>query len=408
MIETMKLLRTGLVMAIAGASFASFAAQAEPVPLDRIEHIHGIAVDPDQPSGLRLATHRGVFAAAPDGMARKISQLDADFMSLAVDPRNPRKFYASGHPAGGGNLGVMASEDGGVTWRHLSDGADGPVDFHALAVSPIDSDVLYGVYQGGLQVSRDGGATWQKTGAKIADKLFALAASASDADTLYAATMKGLLVSRDGGESWQSTSFDRRPATMVKVTPQGQIYVFVYGTGLIAAEESRLSWKTLARDFEDRAMMGLVIDPRDRDRLYALIDTGGVMTSRDGGVTWTSFEGSDKATPRAIREGQRLFAENCQQCHGVQGIGERPDDPYAKDEYGFVAPALNDDAHAWHHADRQIVDMILNGSSRNERMIAWKETLSRENAEHLVAYIKSLWSFRSLACQGGRHMKCMR
>ena len=52
--------------------------------------------------------------------------------------------------------------------------------------------------------------------------------------------------------------------------------------------------------------------------------------------------------------------------------------------------------------------MILNGSSRNERMIAWKETLSRDDAEYLVAYIKSLWSFRSLACQGGRHMACMR
>ena len=80
----------------------------------------------------------------------------------------------------------------------------------------------------------------------------------------------------------------------------------------------------------------------------------------------------------------------------------------AIDEYGFVAPALNDDAHAWHHPDRQLIEMILNGSSRNQRMIAWKATLSRENAENLVAYIKNLWSFRSLACQGGRHMKCMR
>jgi len=171
-------------MAIAGASFA---ANAEPVPLDRIAHIHGIAVDPDRPSRVLLATHHGVFVATSDGFGARISTLDADLMSLAVDPRDPWKFYASGHPAGGGNLGVMTSDDAGVSWRQISDGADGPVDFHALAVSPIDSNLLYGVYKG-LRVSRDGGNNWIRVG-KAPEKLFALAASAIDAKTLYAATM---------------------------------------------------------------------------------------------------------------------------------------------------------------------------------------------------------------------------
>jgi mono/diheme cytochrome c family protein len=384
----------------------ALAANAEPVPLDRINHVHGIAVDPVEPSRLLLATHHGVFAARADGMATRVSGLNADLMSFAVDPHDPRKLYASGHPAEGGNLGVMASEDGGVTWRHLSDGVDGPVDFHALTVSPVDPDVLYGVHKG-LQVSRDGGTTWHKVG-EAPERLFALAASAQDPNTLYAATIKGLVASRDGGRSWQPASFDRRPATMVHVTPQGRLFAFVYGTGLIAGEESPATWETIARDFQDRVLRGLVIDPHDRDRVYALADTGAIMISRDGGRTWTSFEGSERATAQAIQKGERLFAENCQQCHGVRGVGERPDDPYAKDEYGFVAPALNDDAHGWHHPDRQLVDMILNGSARNERMVAWKEAISREDAENLVAYIKSLWSFRSLACQGGRHMTCMR
>lgn len=403
MIKPLLMLWSGLFLSITSASFA---AHAEPVPLDRIAHIHGIALDPEDPSRLLLATHYGVFAATSDGLAAPVSELNADLMSFAVDPRNPRKFYASGHPEGGGNLGVLTSDDGGVTWRRISDGADGPVDFHALAVSPVDPDVLYGVYKG-LQTSRDGGRTWNKVG-KAPEKLFALAASAGDADTVYAATMMGLLVSRDAGKSWASASFDRRPATTVHVTPQGRVFVYVYGTGLVTTDESELAWQTIARDFQDRVLLGLAIDPRDRDRLYARADTGAIVTSRDGGRSWTSFEGSETATAQAIRAGARLYAENCQACHGVQGVGERPEDPYAKNEYGFVAPALNDDAHAWHHPDRQLVDTILNGSPRNERMIAWKETLSREDAVNLVAYIKSLWSFRSLACQGARHMTCMR
>ncbi|MEE8188137.1 MAG: c-type cytochrome [Kiloniellales bacterium] len=403
MIKPAKIFWVGLFVALFGASGT---ANAEPVPLDGINHVHGIALDPDEPSRVLLATHYGLFAATSDGFATRVSTLNADFMSFAVDPRNPRKFYASGHPAKGGNLGVMTSDDGGVTWRHISDGIDGPVDFHALTVSPVDPNVLYGVYKG-LQVSRDGGNTWNRVG-KAPEKLFALAASAKDANILYAATMKGLQVSRDGGQNWAFASFIRRPATMVHVTPQGRLFVFVYKTGLIAMEEAQLDFKVIARDFQDRVLRGLAVDPRNKDRIYGFADTGAVMTSRDGGRTWTSFEGSERATAQAIAAGERLFAENCRQCHGVQGVGERPEDPYAKDEYGFVAPALNDDAHGWHHPDRQLIDMILNGSSRNERMAAWKTVLSREDAENLVTYIKSLWSFRSLACQGGRHMMCMR
>jgi mono/diheme cytochrome c family protein len=40
-------------------------------------------------------------------------------------------------------------------------------------------------------------------------------------------------------------------------------------------------------------------------------------------------------------------------------------------------------------------------------MAAFKDTLSGEDVENVVAYIKSLWNFRSLACQGARHMACM-
>jgi hypothetical protein len=40
-------------------------------------------------------------------------------------------------------------------------------------------------------------------------------------------------------------------------------------------------------------------------------------------------------------------------------------------------------------------------------MIPFKELVTENEARSLVAYIKSLWGFRSLACQGARHMRCM-
>jgi mono/diheme cytochrome c family protein len=82
--------------------------------------------------------------------------------------------------------------------------------------------------------------------------------------------------------------------------------------------------------------------------------------------------------------------------------------PSARDENSSrLAPALNDDAHGWHHADDQFMATILSGSPRNKRMAAWKDNgLTQDNARNLVAYIKSLWSFRSLVCQGGRYIRC--
>ncbi len=68
---------------------------------------------------------------------------------------------------------------------------------------------------------------------------------------------------------------------------------------------------------------------------------------------------------------------------------------------------LDGSAHAWHHPDSQLTDLILNGSPRNPRMIPWKEHISHRDADNIVAYLKSLWNFRNLACQGARHMRCM-
>ena len=384
-------------------------ARAQTAPSDRLAPINGLSLAAREGSGdavsLYIATRHGLLRAGPDGMASLVAGLKGGLLSLAVDPENPSRMLASGHAPDGGNLGVMMSPDGGGSWTRISDGADGPVAFRAIDISRADPRVIYAVFNG-LQVSRDGGLTWRTAGTLPRD-VFALAASSLNGDTVYGATKGGLLVSRDGGDTWRPAYQDTRPATMVHAAPGGRLYAFVYGIGLIAAEEPGLAWQTLSSDFADRYMRNLALDPGDPMRLYATVDTGAIVTSGDGGKSWTSFEGSHRASPANIARGKRLYADNCQACHGLGGIGESPGNPAAKDEFGFKAPALNDDAHAWHHSDRNLSQTIRNGSSRNERMVAFKDILSTQDVENLVSYIKSLWSFRSLACQGARHMACM-
>lgn len=286
--------RTGIavVAALISAALAGFwwqgrAAEAVPLSeLSRTTHIHGIAVDRQDPSVLILATHHGVWRLQ-DGTARLISDNRNDYMGFSPHPADPTSFFASGHPEGGGNMGVIASEDGGRTWKQLSDGARGPVDFHAMDVSASDPDVLYGLY-GGVQVSQDGGRSWEVRGAPPADT-FALAASATDADTVYAATREGLMVSRDGARTWEPAHSARRPASLVHAAPDGTLYAFVVGEGLLRAREPEPQWEPVSNAFGEAILLHLAVDPTDPARLYAVTQTGAILASADGGRTWSAL-----------------------------------------------------------------------------------------------------------------------
>lgn len=377
----------------------------EPVSLDQISHIHGIGADPNRAGWLYLATHAGLYLANPTGTATHVGVDTSDFMGFAVDPFDAGKFVASGHPPGGGNSGVLRSDDAGESWHRVSDGASGPVDFHALSISQADPTVIYGLF-GKLQRSRDGGRSWKIAGS-VPEDTFDIAASPSDPDRVYAAARAGLFSSGDGGVTWQRAHPSQNPATLVEVGTDGTIYAFLYGVGLLAATEPGLNWEIRSGEFADRYLLQLTSERANPGTLHAVADTGAILTSRDGGRSWGSYVWHDRVTPERLSAAAKLYDRLCQACHGVGGVGERPESPGATDSYGFLAPALNDSAHAWHHSDEDLVETISRGSPRNPRMLPFEGIIGKERTKDLVLYLRSLWSLRSLACQGSRHMRCM-
>lgn len=258
-------------------------------------HFHGLAVDRADPSRLYLATHHGLYVVGSDGTATLISNNQNDYMGFTPYPADTATLYASGHPASGGNMGVLVSKDGGASWQQIATGVNGPVDFHQMDVSPADPRVLYGTYAGSLQTSRDGGTTWSVVG-PAPEGLIDLAASAKDANILYAATQGGLLKSEDGGKSWMDAYLVRQPATMVQVTPEGEVYAFLVGTGLIRTGEPSLSWQTIGNDFGELYVLHLAVAPGG-ERLYAAAVSAqgheqALLISRDGGKSWSSLAGA--------------------------------------------------------------------------------------------------------------------
>jgi len=276
-----------IVAALAGTVGIAVPAVALSVgDLVRKTHVHGLAVDPAGDGTLLVATHHGLHRVGPAGEAELVSPVQ-DFMGFSLHPHVAGAMYASGHPPHGGNLGFIASTDGGRTWKQVSPGAEGPVDFHQIAVSLADPKTIYGNYRG-LQVSRDGGTSWTMVG-PAPEALIDLAASSRSTDVLYAATETGLLVSADAGKTW-SALIVNVPVTLVETTGGGDLYAFVYGQGLMKAREGTNDFIRLGYDVPGGFLLHLAVHPSDPRRLFAADNRGRIVASTDEGKTWIPID----------------------------------------------------------------------------------------------------------------------
>lgn len=115
----------------------------------------------------------------------------------------------------------------------------------------------------------------------------------------------------------------------------------------------------------------------------------------------------ERPDAESVAAGKELYQQYCQACHQQDGIGEKPIPTFLAQPGYITAMPLNESSHAWHHTDEQIIHTILNGLQRTKRMPAWKGVISEQQANQILAYLKSLWSDRILACQGPKHMSCM-
>lgn len=193
---------------------------------DRMAHIHGLGVDPEDGT-LYAGTHHGLFAVPERGQATRVADREQDFMGFTV--AGPDHFLASGHPGAGGHgptsLGLIESTDGGETWRSLS--LAGEADFHSLEYR---HGQVYGInaMTGQFLVSPDK-RRWVNRG-MVAMVDFAV--SPEEPGVIMATTEHGLARSDDGGKtfalvrdapllmlvSWAADS------TLVGVGPDGTVY----------------------------------------------------------------------------------------------------------------------------------------------------------------------------------------
>ena len=263
------------------------------IPIKSITHAHGIAVDANNQSKLYIATHHGLLTLVNGKNLYQIWESKNDYMGFSPHPTNAKVFFASGHPESGGNIGFWKSEDGGYSWRQISLGANGPVDFHAMGVSPVNPNIIYGYYQGDLQISTDGGKDWKIVYSKL-PLVVSIAADTKNEDIVYAATIEGLMVSKDKGKTWDYASDDLKgfiTLSSIAINPRDSKKMLSYSgkIGLAKSIDSGKTWQKTNSNFNEESPLYLSFDNTDPDIVYAVTEKNSIFKSMDSGNSWKKF-----------------------------------------------------------------------------------------------------------------------
>lgn len=259
-------------------------------------HVHGIAIDPNNPNILYIGTHHGLVQYSKDKKWSWVGEDRSDYMGFAAHPTDSHRLYSSGHPHTGGNLGFRVTEDYGETWQVLSKSG---VDFHALAISPSNPNLIYGWAasgERGFLVSNNGGKNWKSiTPVGLENGVYSLTVNPQNPEQIFATTQGGLYQSSNGGQNWKLI-----PGTdtaliigLALIPDNNNIKMVGYrlldsDPGIYQSLDEGKTWEKLGTGTQG-VILYLTTNPKNPNIIYGVNDQNTVFHSADGGKTWHSL-----------------------------------------------------------------------------------------------------------------------
>lgn len=291
---------------------------------------------------LAFAVLSAVFARTDDSRLingltwRNIGPFRGGRATTAVGvPGHPRLYYMG---ATGG--GVWKSEDGGRTWRNISDGYFSTGSIGDIAVHANDPRIIYvgtgeapvrgqmSSYGDGVYRSDDAGETWRRAGLEKTRQISRVVIDPRNPDLVYVAAQgsrwgatedRGVYRSRDGGASWQRVlySSETAGASDLAMDPCDPDILYAafwdlqrFPWAIRSGGPGSSIWKTV--DGGERwvrlrtglpEIMGkirLAVSPANPGRLYAAVEAerGGLYRSDDAGRSWSLVSDNGAITTR--------------------------------------------------------------------------------------------------------------
>ena len=229
-------------------------------------HVHGLGLDPTDHSILYIATHGDFYQSISGAPPVKVDKVGADYMAFNAPLVSGFPLYASGHPSTGGNTGLIKSNDGGITWEHVSNVIEPPVDFHAMAISKQNPETIIGFDSGarGLFKTVDAGQTWETL--EPPEYISALTISPDDSELIFAGTGNGIFKSDNSGKSWiHLNAYQGLSVYALAFDDNGKLFASVKTFGIVQSNDFGDSWESLTHI--DLTVSSIVADSQN-DEIY--------------------------------------------------------------------------------------------------------------------------------------------
>jgi len=238
-------------------------------------------------------------------------EFDNGCFGVSVDPANPNCAIGAFGQWAATRCGCIAeTTDGARTWRVLAETTGRSPKYLCRMGSGKDSAFAYCRNGGGLVLGTDGGRRWSPPGEEVLPGAERVNAVKADGEILYAGVVASeqedgaLWASADRGKTWRRlTDETLRVGEIRQIDAKGRRIVFsargnVSKTrgyrwgGAWLSEDGGASWRQISRDpfvvavrlFGDRVLIAPFDNP-----YHDHAGGGGVLSTRDGGKSWTSL-----------------------------------------------------------------------------------------------------------------------
>ncbi len=251
---------------------------------------------------------------------------------------NDQKFYA-GYTGGG----VWTTEDGGISWKNISDGFFSVGSIGDIAVAESDPNVIYvgtgehavrGVmtsYGNGVYKSTDAGKTWKNIGLEKTRHISDIAIHPKNADVVFVASQgtvhgpnndRGIYKSVDGGATWKkvlyindstgisSLSMDmNNPRILYAASWEHRRFPWTVSSGgpgsaIWKSTDEGNTWIKLTDGLpKQMGKIGISVSRANSNRVFAIIETekskSGLYRSDDGGKNWSLLSNNQDICSRS-------------------------------------------------------------------------------------------------------------
>ncbi len=320
-----------------------------------------IAIAPSNPKVMyaQMATNRGavlgVYRSANGGNTwKKISgshfseerQMNYN-NTISVDPTDENVVICGG-------VDIHRTKNGGNTWKKLTrwfarrDEPDyAHADQHMLCHPAAQSGLIYAMNDGGMDVSQDGGDSWENRSNGLATNMFYDLSVAATDGNMYGGGMQdnGTWLTLDGqansfiemtggdggfcaidpndrlhlytssqfmhinrfrqSDGWQRNigpnEMGRRPwMAFIAIDPERPTRIFVGSQRLWRTTNDGGKWKDVSESLDDSFVTCIEISRANINHIYVGTENGGIFKSEDGGESWTDNIASSVLPGRTI------------------------------------------------------------------------------------------------------------